>query len=162
MNNSNNNSVWSSSHLIKKIQDNDELQLEDDEILEEQRYELERLKALVPKTISNNRKSKHNKTITNANRNIKNKKALSLASSRPSLTSNRTKSQPSTATSTSPSTAQVSIKEQEHFLYFIKCWTSNSTEEYSYFKSNTNNTIMNIKASNSTSNNSYFFYNPFS
>lgn len=169
--NKNENNVWSNPSLIQRIHHSGDEEDEEDGGLEDRKYELERLKALVPKT----------------------KKSLSTSSSlprrttlaKPKIVYKPKEQETPVPTVNSPPKYYISEQEQQHFIYFIKAWTStgilsNTTNhynsDYSYFNhissSSSHASSNSSHASNSSdssfqsdstlySRNSHFHHNPF-
>ncbi|KAI8075904.1 uncharacterized protein B0P05DRAFT_546879 [Gilbertella persicaria] len=159
-----NNNIWSNFDMIHKLHHlaQDEATVENEE-LEERRYELERLKALVPKTrkslsaststssttttipsASNPKKQNNTKKVDISSRS---KKPTSLFTSKQNVILEKEKDM----TNTDANKAYLTKEEQRHFIYFIQSWTSTGFSSH-YYSAN---------ADANNSNHSYFYRNPF-
>lgn len=188
------NNVWSNPSLIQKIHHEEEEEVD----YEENKYELERLKALVPKT----KKSLSNTSCTSIpRRNIRIKRKIAkpkeslitsklppppLLPSLPTPSLPRLTSLPIPSPASEPSLPEQAIKplpkyyiseqEQQHFIYFIKAWTStgiistnNYNRDYSYFSNISSNSSHTSNSSDTSfqsdsnlyTSNSYFHHDPF-
>ncbi|KAI9360141.1 hypothetical protein BD770DRAFT_384940 [Pilaira anomala] len=225
--------VWLNPSLIQKIHHSGGEEDGEEVDFEENKYELERLKALVPKTKKS--LSASSSSTKNTKRNIRlNYKQLKVPNHKHSsrqvtgikdhtTTTTTTTTIITTATTTTTTTTTVpsvtikapdssppilptptpkppltqpiqtirstpttpkyyiSVQEQQHFIYFLKSWTSTSitsNNNYSYFNNNNNISISsNYSHSSHSSNssdssfqsdttlytsNSYFHHDPFS
>lgn len=174
------NNVWSNPSLIQKIHHSGDEEDEEEVDFEEKRYELERLKALVPKT-KNSLSTSSSTTILK--RSIRHK-PLKILNKQSPILKEPTIVIPTTKTPDPPPKYYISEQEQQHFIYFIKSWTStgiisdninnyhnnNYNREYSYFSNNISSNSSHSSNSSDSSfqsdttlytRNSYFHHDPF-
>ncbi|CAO3660362.1 unnamed protein product [Rhizopus microsporus] len=125
------NNTWSSSYLLQKIQRPEDIEdIKQDELKEDKKTELERLKALVPKRIN------HSKSNVIANRPMKTRLYASLACTSNNINNSQNKSSNSSCSSSSSNSS------------------TSSSSSSSSSSSNINNRNNNNNSSNNNNNSS--------